>query len=298
MSTYTLSWKEFKSYVSDVAEEDRQYIYRGQANSLWTLTSTWHRALRSSDLGSYWELLEYVHDHIATASGRAWDLSDSHDTGAFLGFLQHHGFPTPLLDWSRSPYIAAYFAFSGVNTVAPDSDHVTVFLLNHLTYQSEWQQSFDPHAPYQHVSVVEISAKGNQKQIIQQGLYTFANVPDQRQHIRELEAIHLPDGSVRGSVPYLLEFLLPVKEAPVALRELRLMGISAMSLFPGVEGLCRGLRESLFCATEIGQTPSERQADVMSRLMRLRRPGEGQHMLNLDTEHLPGRVPPTWSAEG
>jgi FRG domain len=30
----------------------------------------------------------------------------------YMTHLRHNGFPSPLLDWSKSPHIGAYFAFS------------------------------------------------------------------------------------------------------------------------------------------------------------------------------------------
>jgi hypothetical protein len=33
-------------------------------------------------------------------------------SATYLAHLRHCGFPSPLLDWSKSPYVAAYFAFA------------------------------------------------------------------------------------------------------------------------------------------------------------------------------------------
>ncbi len=58
---------------------------------------------------------------------------------------------------------------------------------------------------------------------------------------------------------YLIEYRLSVKEKPVAMRELRMMGINAMTLFPNsVEAVCKSLREVVFAVDKIGETPAER----------------------------------------
>ena len=46
----------------------------------------------------------------------------------FFTYLRHFGFPSPLIDWSRSPYIAAYFAFRQKHVKPPENVSIYVFL--------------------------------------------------------------------------------------------------------------------------------------------------------------------------
>jgi hypothetical protein len=159
------------------------------------------------------------------------DLTDNRQNAAFWSLIQHHGYPTPLLDWSYSPFVAAYFAFHGAN--AKTDKKVRIFEFDRQSWQADFRQMGTVHPLPPHFTLLESLPLENERAIPQQAISTVTNVDDVETYIRECEKI-------RGK-SYLRVFELSADEAMMALRDLRLMGITQGSLFPGLEGTCREL---------------------------------------------------------
>src|SRR5579872_5283398 len=113
-----MTWKEFKSYVT--ALEKNLYVFRGQPKN-WKLRTSYHRTGRCNLYRYELQNIPELHRHVCAQSGKLFDLSNALEYGALLNLAQHHGYPTPLLDWTLSPYIATYFAFSGLSD-SPQSE--------------------------------------------------------------------------------------------------------------------------------------------------------------------------------
>jgi hypothetical protein len=229
------TWGQFKEVVTaQIQSGDKRFIYRGQADSTWTLKTGIHRTGQwrtPDDIRVYVEkVVPIAHQSVAAWEGRRRNLTDPFELAQFIAYLQHNGFPTPLLDWTFSPYIAAYFAFEGVNHFEPQCNHVCAYAFDAYRWGQTFKQSYDYTDPNVHVSVLEPSFVGNPKQLLQQGIYLYTNFEDVESHI---------EANQQDKEPFLYKYRLSCRERVPALRELRLMNITAMHLSPCLESVCK-----------------------------------------------------------
>lgn len=134
------TWSEFAPTISDLvgSSNDNEgehlgfvsgLLFRGQADHNWNLESTLER--HTSDTMSllrYYRLVSITQSEVQAFTNKQWTLpsyeqlsktcrsfdSDWQELPGYdyLAYLRHHSFPSPLLDWSKSPFVAAYFAFA------------------------------------------------------------------------------------------------------------------------------------------------------------------------------------------
>jgi hypothetical protein len=171
-----------------------------------------------------------------------FNLQIPDENGAFLNLIQHHGYPTPLLDWTYSPYVAAFFAFRDISNkkaaIADRHEKVRIHVFNQEQWRKDLNQILFLVAPRLHVSIGEFIAIENERMIPQQAASTITNVDDIEAYIHSVQ-----QGNGKS---YLSAIDLPISDRRQVVRDLSYMGITAGSLFPGLDGACEELTERNF----------------------------------------------------
>ena len=105
------SWQEFKTLIADNSQ--LEWIYRGQSNSNWPIRSSLERSSIMTNYDEGEERMLYEFKRASKYYLEQKELPTTHID--WLALLQHHGTPTRLIDFTKSPYIAAFFAFEDSN---------------------------------------------------------------------------------------------------------------------------------------------------------------------------------------
>jgi hypothetical protein len=224
------SWDDYKrDVVPELFGNDRfrsgRYLFRGCGSAEWALKSSFDRMFEHLPtrrrLETWTSLLATFR---AECEEHGLSASVLADDRRLLAFGQHHGLPTRLLDWSLSPYVAAFFAFRQALTRHGSDQHVAVWVLD--TSSPIWSTEMG-------VEVVAPPAIENLRLLNQAGRFTYART----QHVTLEEYVAAADAD---SAP-LIQIALPAAEALRALPDLHAMGVNAAHLFPDVAGLAEAV---------------------------------------------------------
>lgn len=153
---------------------------------------------------------------------------------------RHYGLATPFLDWTRSPFVAAFFALIEQNT---SSRFRAVWgLTSNVLHRSD--EIRKEHKGVSRAPIIEFidpKVDDNPRLVSQGGLFTRS--PDGVDIQNWVSTYFKDDKKTR-----LFKILIPDSERELALRALNRMNINHLSLFPDLTGACEYANSNLLIA--------------------------------------------------
>lgn len=222
-------WSEFKNdVIQDISKADvfpyGKYIFRGQENADWKLVASFDRCYEKLSFDERRILQNgFLEDFkILCAEWSMNNKFDQYNTLQIMSIGQHYGLPTRLLDWTFSIYIAAFFAFSNIES---NASSVAIWVLDqsHEIWKGEYGVTIET------VSVVE-----NDRQKYQNGVFTLNKSPEMaiEDYVDSCARNHIIDGA-------LYKVVIPVSQRRIVLNDLDMMGINFFNLYRGIDGCAR-----------------------------------------------------------
>lgn len=212
-------WSDFRMSLLRYAELPRdrrnELWFRGQGDANWSLSTTLDRALDLQDAQKRNEmnthlLREFAKEAVHVDTPENW--LDDRERLEFLA--RHHGLPSPLMDWSLSPYVATYFAYAAM---PKEAEFIAVWCLD--LQEVDWADRKDIDLLRDDLPFFE-----NRRALQQRSVFLNVGVPD------ALETL-IPQALTR--------FDLSADDRERALQDLDEMLVNATTMLYDLEGAAK-----------------------------------------------------------
>jgi len=249
------NWEEFETKLEDLRKDEIaarrtvDFLFRGHEDSEWRLLTTLERRRPwSTSIKKYYTLINTIKPQIEAFIDKTWPLREwaviesdlrlgnflNPAEHGYMAYLRHHGFPSPLLDWTRSRYIAAYFAFRSVSV--PNSKQASIYVFSHSP------AGYNSH-PTTESRIITLGrgVATHKRHFLQQSDYTIClnSVPDWR-FVNHDEVFTKPD-AYKEFQNFLWKFNIPWTERLKVLKLLDAYNLNGLSLFESDEALMETL---------------------------------------------------------
>lgn len=242
------SWNDFVNLTSELDG----WAFRGQQDANWALWSSLSRYLEAfiPDRPA-WRMREErairifrrkAHNYISNAEAL-------HDDLRCLALMQHHGAPTRLLDFTKSPFVAAFFALENavsdsavfaLNTPALwNATPVSDSTLTRDTIDPRKKGNFEHYFLHSESQILWIGEpeEMDKRLVAQSGTMVVPGVIDKT--LDEILKEYPSDDAL------IRKIVLPSHVRDEGIKELYRMNITNATLFPDLDGLARSIRVEL-----------------------------------------------------
>lgn len=253
-------WNHFVEVATKLSDSGPRgaHIFRGQADN-WKLYPSLTRILNKHTPEQYLHIEKTSFDDFKrkapTHAEHFMRIPDA-EIVIWWEMMQQYGAPTRLLDWSKSPYVALYFA---VNDLFDKNGYFISLDVGHLNFvhqsrytgepkwyievQNEIHKNFSGH-DYKKVLAVIGCPKPTNRMIAQQSSFTVCSNP---QTAHDSTADEFVFSGVYGGKGHSIfhKYIIPNNFKLDFLSKLQMMNITASALFPGIDGLGKATVEDV-----------------------------------------------------
>jgi hypothetical protein len=243
------SWKSFAAWMSNITggtPPASAYAFRGQSNSADALRPSLLRTFSGLDRAAAVAIESVLLKEFQSSAHLVLPTSQiphTRDIFSWWTLMQHHGAPTRLLDWTKSPAVAAYFAvekdlekdgaiwYFNVNRVQektePPLDEVLVI------DEKKLSRYFEVPCELRCCYLLERKQK-IERMVTQQAGFTMSpDILADHDEIIERSLVRNDEKEWFGKL------VIRAELKPEFLLQLHRLNVNGMALFPGIDGLGR-----------------------------------------------------------